>query len=60
MLAAVARERPSPVYFIGFSEQLDELEPFILDRSVEWILRTSALLQWRNSLVLPFRGDGLI
>ncbi len=28
MLAAIARERPIPVYFIGVGEQLDELETF--------------------------------
>jgi fused signal recognition particle receptor len=28
MLAAIARERPIPVYFIGVGEQLDDLETF--------------------------------
>jgi fused signal recognition particle receptor len=28
VLAAIARERPIPVYFIGVGEQLDELETF--------------------------------
>jgi fused signal recognition particle receptor len=28
VLAAIARERPIPVYFIGVGEQLNELETF--------------------------------
>ena len=28
VLAAIARERPIPVYFIGVGEQLDDLETF--------------------------------
>ena len=28
VLAAIARERPVPVYFIGVGEQVDELETF--------------------------------
>jgi fused signal recognition particle receptor len=28
VLAAIARERPLPVYFIGVGEKLDELETF--------------------------------
>jgi fused signal recognition particle receptor len=28
VLAAIARERPIPVYFIGVGEQLDDIETF--------------------------------
>ena len=28
VLAAIARERPIPVYFIGVGEKLEDLQPF--------------------------------
>jgi fused signal recognition particle receptor len=28
VIAAIARERPVPIYFIGVGESLDDLQPF--------------------------------
>jgi fused signal recognition particle receptor len=38
VLAAIARSRPIPVYFIGVGEQLDDLQPFSADEFVEALL----------------------
>jgi fused signal recognition particle receptor len=38
VLAAIARTRPVPVYFIGVGEKLDDLQPFSADEFVEALL----------------------
>ncbi|MEX5746459.1 signal recognition particle-docking protein FtsY [Massilia sp. X63] len=38
VLAAIARTRPVPVYFIGVGEKLDDLQPFNADEFVEALL----------------------
>ena len=38
VLAAIARTRPIPVYFIGVGEKLDDLQPFKADEFVEALL----------------------
>lgn len=38
VLAAIARTRPIPVYFIGVGEKLDDLQPFSADEFVEALL----------------------
>lgn len=38
VLAAIARSRPIPVYFIGVGEKLDDLQPFSADEFVEALL----------------------
>ena len=38
VLAAIARTRPVPVYFIGIGEKLDDLQPFKADEFVEALL----------------------
>ena len=38
VLAAIARTRPIPVYFIGVGEKVDDLQPFSADEFVEALL----------------------
>ena len=38
VLAAIARTRPIPVYFIGVGEKIDDLQPFSADEFVEALL----------------------
>jgi len=38
VLAAIARSRPIPVYFIGVGEKVDDLQPFSADEFVEALL----------------------
>ncbi|MGZ8294737.1 MAG: signal recognition particle-docking protein FtsY [Telluria sp.] len=38
VLAAIARTRPVPVYFIGVGEKIDDLQPFKADEFVEALL----------------------
>jgi fused signal recognition particle receptor len=38
VLAAIARTRPVPVYFIGVGEKVDDLQPFSADEFVEALL----------------------
>ena len=38
VLAAIARSRPVPVYFIGIGEKIDDLQPFSADEFVEALL----------------------
>lgn len=38
VLAAIARSRPVPVYFIGVGEQIEDLQPFVAQEFVEALL----------------------
>jgi fused signal recognition particle receptor len=38
ILAAIARTRPVPVYFIGVGEKLEDLQPFSADEFAEALL----------------------
>tara|TARA_R110001599_G_scaffold64023_3_gene179284 strand:+ start:948835 stop:950091 length:1257 start_codon:yes stop_codon:yes gene_type:complete len=38
VLAAIARSRPIPVYFIGVGEQIEDLQPFVAQEFVEALL----------------------
>ena len=38
VLAAIARTRPVPVYFIGMGEQIDDLQPFVAEDFVDALL----------------------
>jgi fused signal recognition particle receptor len=38
VLAAIARTRPVPVYFIGIGEKIEDLQPFSADEFVEALL----------------------
>src|SRR5690606_19610809 len=38
VLAAIARTRPIPVYFIGVGEQIEDLQPFDAEEFVEALL----------------------
>ena len=38
VLAAIARTRPVPVYFIGIGEKIEDLQPFKADEFVEALL----------------------
>jgi len=38
VLAAIARSRPIPVYFIGVGEQIEDLQPFVAHEFVEALL----------------------
>jgi fused signal recognition particle receptor len=38
ILAAIARQRPIPVYFIGVGEKVEDLQPFSADEFAEALL----------------------
>jgi fused signal recognition particle receptor len=38
ILAAIARQRPVPVYFIGVGEKLDDLQPFVAEEFADALL----------------------
>jgi fused signal recognition particle receptor len=38
VLAAIAREHPIPVYFIGVGEGIDDLQPFVASEFVDALL----------------------